>query len=72
MNSPHNSVAQVMVMGQGVGIKLIQLLSREPFPRIYEFPYPGIYRSLIIKINSKEHSKKKHSYSNHEERDEHQ
>jgi hypothetical protein len=40
MNSHHNTVAQVMVMGQDVAIKLIHLLYREPSLRFNVFPAP--------------------------------
>ena len=67
MNSHHNNVAQVMVMGLGVAIKLIHLLYREPCPRFNVFSAPEFIVLIKKKIDSKEDS-----YSNHEERDERQ
>jgi len=45
MSLPRNNVAQAMVMGQDVGIKLIPFLYRKPCPRIKVFLAPGVYRS---------------------------
>jgi hypothetical protein len=55
-----------MAMGQGVAIKLIHLLYREPCPRFNVFHAPEFIVPIKKKIDSKEDS-----YSNHEERDEH-